>query len=158
MPTKAKSKSQVKPEPKEEPEILSYSEEMSLREEKQELEDTLRQAEEFGTGTPAAQMDKAALRRQIEGLDHAIASRQAPKISGKKIDSLVREARELEERFKQGLPTRYEMAHPAKCPGAVRKHMAWVARNEQYVNRYRYIQRLINPDDPKSIETLRKDK
>ena len=70
------------------------------------------------------------------------------------------EARQLEDRFKEGLPTRDEMAHPARNPGAVRKHMKWLTRNEASgaVDRYRQIQRTINPGDERSIENLRKDK
>jgi hypothetical protein len=56
------------------------------------------------------------------------------------------------------MPTRDEMNHPAKNPGAVRKHMRWDVRNKPLIERFRTIQRLINPDEPESIENLRKDK
>jgi hypothetical protein len=56
------------------------------------------------------------------------------------------------------MPTRDEMRFPAKNPGAVRKHMAWSTKNAQRIERYRYIQRVLNPDDPRSVENLRREK
>jgi hypothetical protein len=138
-------------------EILSQSEKQGLLEEKQELEGNLREAEQFGSGTAAEQLDKSNLKRQIKRIDDAIEERSVSSPRGKSKDSLINEASELAEALKEGLPTRYEMDHPAKCPGAVRKHMGWLDRNDERIKRWRYVQRVLNPDAPRSIEELRED-
>jgi hypothetical protein len=147
----------AKPKPKE---ILSTSELDNLKSEREELERSLREGEGYGAGTQGAQVDEAAIKRQINRISAAIIDGTPGKLTGKQKDSLEREARQLEERFQEGMPTRYEMSHPSKCPGAVRKHMKWLQRNETTgaVDRYRQIQRVLNPGEEKSIETLRKDK
>lgn len=138
-----------------ETELLTPSNKTALLDQKRELEDTLKEVDNFGQGTSAEQLDKENIKRQIRRIDNAIESRSVPEPQGKEKDSLIRECLHLEERFKQGLPTKYEMDHPAKCPGAVRKHMAWLDRNREYIKRWRYLQNVINPDNPKSIEELR---
>ena len=140
--------------------VLSQSEIKNLEDEKQDLEMALKEAEGYGSGTAGEQLDKARIKAQIAHYDREIEEGQPGRITGKTKDSLYREERELEDRFQIGLPTRYEMAHPAKCPGAVRKHMKWLNENEKtgYVDRYRQIQRILRPGEEKSIETLRKDK
>jgi hypothetical protein len=70
---------------------------------------------------------------------------------------LAKEAQEIERKLQEGMPTREEMAHPSRNPGAVRKHLNWTARNNPLIQRYKTIQRTINPDDPHSIENLRRD-
>lgn len=135
--------------------ILSPSERQSLEDQKRDLEDTLKEVENYGQGTSAAQIDKSALKRQIAHIDHEIESRTVGEPKGKTLDSLIRESRQLEEVLKRNLPTRYEMDHPAKCPGAVRKHMAWVHNNQRAIERWRYVQRVLNPEAPRSIEELR---
>jgi hypothetical protein len=137
--------------------ILSQSEVASLEDEKQELEEQLRQTE-YGAGTPAAQIDKTVIQRQIDRVNTAIAEGAAPKVRGIDKDKLAKEEKELEEQLADGMPTRYEMDHPAKCPGAVRKHINWEARNRERIERYRYVQAVLHPEAPKSIEQLRKDK
>jgi hypothetical protein len=136
-------------------EILSASGKSALLEERRELEDTLREAESFGKGSAAEQIDKENIRRQIRDIDNTVDHLSPGRIVGKQKDSLIREAKNLEEFIKQGMPTKYEMDHPAKCPGAVRKHMAWDARTKEAVRRYRYIQRVLCPEAPQSIEDFR---
>ncbi|MHA1949987.1 MAG: hypothetical protein ACW987_08950 [Candidatus Thorarchaeota archaeon] len=136
-------------------EILSVSEKEALLDQKRELEDTLREAENFGQGTAAEQLDKNNLKRQIARIDDEIEARSVSDPRGKTKDNLHKEVDELAEKLKEGLPTRYEMDHPAKCPGAVRKHMGWLDRNDEHIKRWRYIQRVLNPDSPRSIEELR---
>ena len=141
-------------------EVLSVNELDGLREERQDLERSLREGEGFGTGTAGEAIDKVAMQRRIHSIGQQIIDGTPGKMTGKQIDSLSRESKELEAQFKKGMPTRYEMAHPGKCPGAVRKHMKWLNENEKtgYVDRYRTIQRILNPGEEHSIETLRKDK
>jgi hypothetical protein len=136
-------------------EILTPSGKEDLLGQRRELEDTLKEAENFGRGTTAEQLDKEGLRKQIRHIDNTIEALSPREVKGKAKDSLIREARELAEHLKQGLPTKYEMDHPAKCPGAVRKHMGWLERNKSNVKRWRYIQNVVNPEAPESIEDLR---
>jgi hypothetical protein len=140
--------------------ILSLNEIGGLNEERAELERSLRDGEGFGAGTAGASVDTSPIKKQIARLNNEIVDGSPGKLTGSQKDSLHREANELKEQFKLGLPTRYEMAHPAKCPGAVRKHMKWLNENEKtgLIARFVQIQRLINPGEEESIETLRKDK
>jgi len=140
--------------------VLSTREIDGLKSEKKELEGTLAQAEGYGEGTPGAQLDKSKIQAEIRHYENEIEAGSPGRITDKKKDSLYREERELEERFKEGQPTRYEMDHPGRCPGAVRKHMTWLQRNEGTgaVARYREIQRTLRPGEERSIEDLRKDK
>jgi len=140
-------------------EVLSTNELGALKQEREELESSLRD-DGFGAGTKGEQVDRVAIQRQIGRISQAIVDGTPGKLTGKQQDSLHREARQLEERFQEGLNSKYEQDHPAKCPGAVKKHLKWLDRNEKtgYVDRYRQIQRTINPGEEKSIESLRKDR
>jgi len=138
--------------------ILSVTEQAGLKEEKRDLEISLKEAEGYGEGTPGAQLDKGLIKRQINRIDQAIHDSQPGRLTPMQRDALAKEAKELEEQFKIGLPTKYEMDHPAKCPQAVRKHQKWTLQNKALAVRYRNIQRLINPGEERSIEELRKEK
>jgi len=140
--------------------VLSTTEIAGLKSEKRELEGALKEAEGYGAGTAGEQLDKSKIKAEIRHYEDEIHAGTPGRLAGKTKDSLVREERELEERFQIGLPTRYEMNHPGKCPGAVRKHMHWLNENEKpgFVDRYRKIQRTLRPGEERSIETLRKDK
>jgi len=139
-------------------EFLSNTEREVLNEQKKDLETQLRDSREFGAGTPAAAMDQAAIQKQIRRIDTVIENHEPPKITGNRKDELAKECREIDEALKQGMPTRYEMDHPAKSPGAVRKHLNWLRENAARIERHRTIQRLINPEAPESVEELRRDK
>jgi hypothetical protein len=139
-------------------EILSAAEKQSLQEEKRGLQDALKEEGQFCIGTAAEQMDKDVIKRQIARIDQAIADREPPRVRGADKDALVKEAEAIENELREGIPTREEMDHPAKYPGAVRKHMNWSGKNQEKIERYRYIQRIINPEDPRSVENLRRDK
>jgi hypothetical protein len=139
-------------------EYLSPSERESLEVEKQELKATLREMKSSGSGTQAEQIDRDRLKKEIDYLDHAIDVRTPKEPRGVAKDKLAKEERELEEAIAEGMPTRFEMRRPSQNPGAVRKHMSWSQRNAQRINRYREIQRLLRPLEPKSIESLRKDR
>jgi hypothetical protein len=139
-------------------EILSPAEKQDLREQKRELEESLKERQSYGAGTSAEQLDTGKIQQQINRIDKAISDREPKKITGIEMDKLVKEAVELEEKLKEALPTRDEMDHPSKNPGAVRKHMRWLDRNQVNIERWRYIQRTINPYDPRSVENLRKEK
>ena len=139
---------------------LSVTEIETLKDERAECAQALREAEGFGIGGPGEQIDKAKIKAQMDHYDREIEAATPKKMSSRNKDSLGREAKQLEEFFKTGMPTRYEMEKPHKNPGAVRKHMKWISEKEKpgYVERYREIQRINNPGEETSIETLRKEK
>ena len=139
-------------------ELLTPAEKGGLLDEKHELQGTLKETQQYGKGTAAEQLDQAALQRQIDHIDKVIADREPPKLRGAQKDEMAKEAEQLENEMREGMPTRDEMRFPAKNPGAVRKHMAWGTKNAQRIERYRYIQRVLNPDDPRSVENLRREK
>jgi len=139
-----------------EQEYLSQSERENLESEKKDLENTLAQAEGFGQGTEG--LDVAAIKRDIARLDHAIGERTPQSARGKEKDALIKEEREIEEKLQVGMPTDFEMRQPHRNPGAVKKHQNWLSRNNPLIERYRTIQRILRPFDPKSVESLRKDR
>ena len=139
-------------------ELLSQAEKEDLLDQKQGLMDIQKETESYGKGTSAEQVDQAAIQRQIQRIDKAIADREPPKLRGPQKDEWAKEAEQIENELREGMPTKEEMRFPAKNPGAVRKHMNWDARNREKIERYRYIQRVLNPDDPRSIENLRREK
>ena len=139
-------------------EILSPAEKQTLMEEKRELEQVRNERKEYGIGTSAEAMDTAKIDSQIKRLDQTLADGEAPKVRSVDKDKIIKELADLERDLQVGLPTRDEMRKPGDNPGAVRKHMGWVERNMKTIERYRYLQRLINPYDPKSVESLRKEK
>jgi hypothetical protein len=139
-------------------EILSTTEKESLLDQKRELQDTLKETQSYGKGTAAEQLDQQAIQKQIDRIDTVIADRQPPKLRGSEKDELAKEIEQLEESMREGMPTRDEMRFPARNPGAVRKHMLWNQRHAKNIERYRYLQRLINPEAPRSVENLRREK
>lgn len=139
-------------------ELLSTSEKEGLLDQKKELQDTLKETQQYGKGTAAEQLDQATIQKQIGRIDQAILDREPPKLRGAQKDELAKEAEDIENSLREGMPTKDEMSFPAKNPGAVRKHLNWSAKNVQRIERYRYIQRVLNPDDPRSVENLRREK
>lgn len=138
-------------------EYLSPTEIQGLKEEQREIQDTIRQVED-GVGVGARSADVTALKRQSENIDRIVAEGSAPEVRGANKDRLWKEEKELEEKIAEGMPSRDEMRYPHRNPGAVRKHLAWSARNERSIERYREIQRTLRPMEPKSIEVLRREK
>ena len=146
--TRAKAKAKPK-------EYLSQSEREGLEDEKREVEVTLKQVERgYGKG----QVDTDTLKAEIKRIDNAIEERTPPSPRGLQKDKLAAEEKELEDKIAEGMPTWYEMHQPTKNPGAVRKHMQWCERNQENIERYRLIQKILRPMEPKSIEVLRKEK
>jgi len=118
----------------------------------------LQESEIAGVGTQAEQMDKARIKSQIRRLDLVLEESTPGRLTGQQRDALAKREVELEDILRQGIPTYDEMHHPAKNPGAVRKHMSWDLRNKENIKEYRNVQRLLNPGAEKSIEQLRKEK
>lgn len=138
---------------------MSVQEIANIQEEKKDLQQALKEGEGYGAGT-GREVDTSVFKKQIDRFDKLLEEAKPGRLTGTQKDSLAREAKDLEEKFMEGLPTKYEMDHPAKCPGAVRKHMKWLSRFEKtgMIDRYRTIQRLLNPGEELSIERLRKEK
>ena len=135
--------------------ILSYSERMTLEDQKRDAESALREAKD---PSRSRQMDQAAIQKEIQHLDKALHDGQAPRLSGVKKDALAKEAKELASKLKEGMPTKAEMMYPARHPGAITKHIKWDKRNAERVARFKEIQRSLNPDAPVNIESLRRAK
>ena len=136
--------------------ILSYSERQELASQKRDAENLLRDAKE----EPAFKktVDQAALSREIQHLDKELREGTAPRLTAVRKDTVHREVKELEEKLKDGLPSRAEMAHPGRYPGAVQKHMKWCRAQAENIERYKQLQRQLEPDAPANYETLRRDK
>jgi len=141
-------------------EYLSPSEREVLQDEKRDLELQLKEmdTENYGAGGPGSQVDKSNIKREINRIGDAIASRTPDKLRGIEKDRLYKREQELEEVLKEGMPSWYAMRNPTKNPGVVRKHIEWLNRNKDIIDEYRTIQRKLRPFDPKSYEELRKDK
>lgn len=146
-------RAKTKAKPKQE--YLSPSERQGLEEEKRDLENTLTESQNYGG---EGQIDTARIQGEIRRLDTEIGSRTPAEARGQQKDKLIKEEKELEDQYSQGLPTWYEMHNPTKNPGAVRKHMDHSDRNKELVKRYRELQRILRPTAPKSLEALRKEK
>lgn len=139
-------------------EYLSPSERDSLKSEVKDLEGSLRDMEGYGSGTAGEQVNKTAIKGEISRLEHAIDERTPRTPRAVEKDKYVKEEQEIENALSDGMPTWYEMNKPSKNPGAVRKHLNWLTENKVRIKRYREIQRILRPLDPKSIESLRKER
>jgi len=140
--------------------ILSQGERESIVGLKQEAESNLREAKQYGAGTQATGIDQSKIVAEIKHYDKVLAEGTAPKVRGSVKDEMRAEVKELQAKLQAGLPTRYEMDNPGRCPGAVHKHLNWMKRNDSNVARFREIQRTLEPDDPTAtdIERLRTEK
>ena len=136
---------------------LSQRELEGLEEDKREIESSLREAESFGKGTAAEQVDKGRMKSEIKKISETIDLGTPMSVRGDNKDKLIKEEAELEKEIAVGMPTWYEMRQPTKNPGAVRKHMDWCKRNKVRIGRYKQLQRVLNFSAPKSIENLRKE-
>lgn len=137
---------------------LSDSEKEAIIDQKNDLQATLNEKKEYGQGTAASQIDEGRIKKEIAYLDRVL-HEGSPKVSGRQIDDLVREGMRIAEKLEIGLPTKEEMRHPSKNPGAVRKHLRWDHENQDAIHRYNQILGLVGMDSPlKSIEQMRKEK
>ena len=127
--------------------ILSISEREGLISERKDLEGNLKDAGQYGGG----QVNTGVIKKQIDNLDKALHDGLAPKVAGIKKDALWAEAKQLKEEIMAGMPTQFEMDHPAKAPGAIHKHMNWDRKNADKIRRYKDIMRALEPDDPTAM-------
>lgn len=142
--------------------ILSASEVEHLKGEQKDLQTNLDAIEKdrYGAGTIAASLDTGRLKMQIKRLDKVIEAGTSRPVSGINKDRIARDAQILGEKIQQGMPTRDQMIQTSKYPGVVRKHVEWNKHNRNDIQRWKQMQRHLNPDDPtrSNIETLRKEK
>lgn len=142
--------------------VMSAGEIADLEAQRSELNSTLKAVGEYGEGTSRRGMvDTSGIKREIEAIDRKIEEGQAPKVSGKAKDALAEEARALEEKIKEGMPTRDELwAKRGEAPGIARKQLNWELRNASNIARWKQIKRRLEAGDPtcSNIEMLRKAK
>lgn len=127
---------------------------------KNEAEATLKHVEEHQITGAGEMVDKQRLKQEIARYDAIIHEGTPAKVRGINKDKLTEEARSLETEMQKYMPTREEMDHPERNPGAVRKHMKWGDKNQQNIQRYKEIMRTLEPEDPTatSIDKLRREK
>jgi len=137
---------------------LSIGEREDLKGLKQEAVATLKHLE-ANPGTARSEMiDKGHLKREIDRYDGILAENSPSVPRGTNKDHMVARAKELAETLQKDMPTREQMDHPARNPGAIRKHMFWNKKNEKNVQEYKELQRRLEPDDPTAtdVEKLRR--
>jgi len=139
-------------------EVLSPSAIEDLKQEKEQLENTIKEIEQDKTGEGTrAVVDVDRLKREVRFLEQRIKEGAPPKVAGVAKDNLAEEAKKLAEQIKVGMPTYKEMQNPAKFPGAIQKNMAWERTKQPLVLRWKQIMRTLEPGDPTAanVETLR---
>ena len=142
--------------------VLSVNERKGLESDKKELEGALKDMEsgDYGVGTQGQSANKETLKNQIKHLDKAIHA-GTPHISrGGDKDAAAKEAKFLEGKIKEGMPTYDEMHNPENHPGAVMKNFHWQKKNAPVIKRWKAIQRTLEPNDPtiSSVERFRTKK
>ena len=150
----------VRGKKKEKERILGAGEKADIASQRQEAEATLKQLDNYGKGTQASGINKSKLQAEIAHYDQVLKDGSAPSVRSGTKDALAREAKELQGQLKDGMPSRHEMDHPARHPGAVHKHLNWVGRNKENIKRYKEIQKTLEPQDPTAVdlERLRREK
>jgi len=139
--------------------ILANSEITSLQEEKRELEAALKEIDDgAGSGTRGGSIDKDALRRQAKAIDQKIEAGSPVNVRGLAKDKMADRAKQLEEQFTVGMPTRDQMRNPGKYPGVIRQNYEWQKRNSSAIKEWKQLQRQLEPGDPTmpSQERLRR--
>lgn len=139
--------------------ILTQNEIQGLKEEKHEIENTLKSLEErVGAGTPAEQIDRGKLRAEANRLEQAIVFGSPKQIRGASKDAIAAEAKALAEKIQEGMCTRDEMNRPEKHSGVINKHIEWEKRNKHNIERWKQCQRQLEHGDPgaSNIERLRR--
>ncbi len=134
---------------------LTQGEIQDIKGQKSESEATLRYLEQNPGASRQDSVDKARLQREIQHYDGVLQQGTPKTPRGVNKDAMVKEAQELEVRIKTGIPTRAEMDHPAKHPGAIHKHLNWSKRTDTDVRRYKEIQRRLHPEDPTATDVER---
>ena len=139
---------------------LTQGEIAGMQGEVKEIDATLKYLEDNPGTSRRDSIDVNALKKQKAYFEKVIdeGKPRTPRGIGK--DNLAQEARAIEKKIREGMPTRAEMDHPADHPGAIHKHMHWKNRYDSDIRRYKEIQRKLEPHDPTAtdIEKLRRNK
>jgi len=112
--------------------------------------------------------DRDAIKKKIADIDHSLATLAPKSTTPQQRDAMWKEAKKLIDEVREGMPTRYEM-HPMQLnpqtgviskdletlDRAVKKHMAWEAKNKQKVIRLKNITRTLNEPELGNVERLR---
>jgi hypothetical protein len=127
---------------------------------KREAEATLKHLENNPETARGDEINKTKLKKEMAYYDKQIEQGRPKTPRGANKDALVKRAEELVELMKVKMPTRDQMDHPAKNPGAIRLHMNWVKENDARVREYKEIMRRLEPQDPTAtdIEKFRREK
>lgn len=139
---------------------MSAGEIMDIQGQKAEAEASLKYATENQAGGAGGAIDKSKLKAEINRYDAILNAGAPKKVPGAQKDAMIKEVERIVEEMRVNMPTRDEMDHPAKNPGAVQKHMKWEERNRANIQKYKTLQRQIDPDNPTNTnyDLLRKEK
>ena len=139
---------------------MSEGELRDIQGQKQEAEASLKYATENQVGGAGASIDKSKLKAEINRYDAILQQGTPKKVAGVRKDDMVKEVERLKDEMRVNMPTRDEMDHPAKNPGAVEKHMKWEKRNLENIQKFKSLQRQIDPDNPTNTnyDLLRREK
>lgn len=139
---------------------MTIGEKEDIKGQKQEAVATLKYLEENPGASRSDMVDKTKLKREIDRYDAVLAEGVPTNPRGANKDHMVARSKELAEKMQKNMPTREQMDHPARNPGAIRKHMIWSKNNEKNVLEYKEIMRRLEPDDPTAtdVEKLRMEK
>jgi hypothetical protein len=139
---------------------MTHGEKEDLAGLRQEAQSTLDHLEKNPGTSRSDMIDKARLKKEIAYYDGQIAAGTPQAFRGMNKDKMVARAKELADKMQVNMPTREQMDHPARNPGAVRKHMIWTKNNDGNIREYKELQRRLEPDDPTAtdVEKLRKEK
>ena len=105
-----------------------------------------------GMGTPADNLNKARLQKQINYYERLIDEGKAPKVAGTDRDMMAAEAKGLKDKVTAAMLTRYQMDHPSKNPGVIQKQVRFMQVYKKDIQRYKEIQRVLEPNDPTAVD------
>jgi len=101
--------------------------------------------------------DKGEVTRRIARLQNALVTQSPPELPGAAKDKLYKESKALEDKLRQGMPSREEMRK--NPPGTVGEWMRYEKANKKDILKWKNIQQMLDPtsDDPdlSNVERLR---
>lgn len=115
--------------------------------------------------------DETFARRTIRKCDEMLRLRKAPVVDEMQKDKMARRVKYLEQKIKEGMPTRDEMMgkrhshadnpnskYEEAVPSIVSRHIAWSKANDLRVKEWKRLKRILEPDNPEAtnVEMLRK--
>ena len=134
---------------------FTIAETQSLMDDKREIEATIKHIEANPGTAGKERIDIGALKKQATHIDRMIHDGAPKTPRGAKKDEAQSRAEELKKTIMEGMPSKGEMDHPSKHPGALHKHINWSKRTDAAVREYKEIQRRLNPSDPTAVDIER---